>query len=244
MRTFLQKILFALTVTAVMNALDMTYHLATGWAVHLNYVAIKLTVIFLAVWMITQFIGLGKQEGIITSIFAPFMFYVYYVFAGATLNREIFKIDEQFWFYFLHAGLLLIAYFSAWNFLHSKQQWKKTTGFIITAGFTSIAFHALLLMTRWRIAGMDEETAATLFTFSVILLPIIAYFIGIIAGTITQTVFRKRILSVGISAIIPATILFISTREIGTSVFTLLFVLLSYYIIHTFKKGLEVIHHE
>ena len=100
MNKFFSNLLFSIAVTGVMNALDMTFHLSTGWAVHLNYVAIKLTVIFLSVWMITQFIGKGTEEGIVASIFGPFIFYVYYVFAGATLDRAVFRIDEQFWFFF------------------------------------------------------------------------------------------------------------------------------------------------
>ena len=242
MPKFLPNFLFSIYITAVMNALDMVYHLATGWAVHLNYVAIKLTVIFLAVWMITQFIGIGKQEGIVASIFAPFMFYIYYVFAGATLNRDIFKIDEQFWFFFLHAAMLGIAYFSAWGFLHSKEKWKKTAGFAIITVFFSIALHALLLMIRWRIAGLDEETAASVFTFSVIFIPVVAYLAGIVAGIITETFSERRIFSVGVPALVSSVIILVRTQEIATALFALVFVLLAHYITHTFKKGLEVIH--
>ncbi|MBI4140115.1 hypothetical protein HY483_04090 [Candidatus Woesearchaeota archaeon] len=244
MRDFFHRFLFAIAVTAVMNALDMIYHLATGWAVHLNYVAIKITVIFLSVWMITQFIGIGKQEGVVASIFSPFMFYIYYVFAGATLNRDVFKIDEQFWFFFLHAVLMGIAYFSAWNFLYSGNKRIKNVCFVITAGFMSIAFHALFLMVRWRIAGLDEETAASVFTLSALLIPMIAYFVGIITGILSETFFRRKIFGVGVTSLLPAGIIFIGTNELVASFFALLFVLLSCYIVYTFKKGLVVVHNE
>ena len=90
------NILFSALLTIVMNGLDIVYHLATDWAVHLNYVAIKLTVIFTATLLIAHFVGKGKQQGIATSIVGPFMFYLYYVAANPTLNREVFKIDELF----------------------------------------------------------------------------------------------------------------------------------------------------
>lgn len=221
-----------------MNALDMTYHLATGWAVHLNYVAIKLTVIFLSVWMITQFIGIGKEEGIVASIFGPFIFYIYYVFAGATLNREIFKIDEQFWFFFLHAGLMLIAYFSAWSFLYSKKEWKKTAGFVITVSFTAIALHALLVMIRWRFAGIDEETGAKWMIFKLMLMPIISYLVGSVAGVIAERASGKRFFDAGVAGTLAAILVGYFTKEISTAIFALAFVLIAYYLARTFKKGI------
>lgn len=238
MGRFYSNFLFSLAVTAVMNALDMVYHLATGWAVHLNYVAIKLTVIFLTVWMITQFVGIGREEGIVASILGPFVFYLYYVFAGATLNREVFKIDEQFWFFFLHAALMLIAYFAAWGFVKSKSYAFKTAGFIVTVGFTSIALHALLLMARWRLQGIDEEAAAALFTFQLILVPAIAYIAGSAIGVIAEKMSKKRFMDVSAAALIPAIVIGFSTKELSTAFFSLIFVLISYYIVHTFKKGL------
>src|SRR3989344_2511879 len=146
MSKYYSNFLFSLAVTAVMNALDMVYHLATGWAVHLNYVAIKLTVIFLTVWMITQFIGKGTEEGIVAGIYGPFIFYVYYLFAGATLNRDVFNIDEQFWFMFLHIFFMLVAYFASFYLAKSKKHWLRIISFVLTAGFTSIAFFALYVM--------------------------------------------------------------------------------------------------
>ena len=159
------NLLFSVVVTVVMNGLDMFYHLSTGWAVHLNYVAIKVTVIFLSVWMITQFIGIGKEEGLAASLFGPVMFYIYYVFAGATLNRDEFKIDEQFWFTFLHVGCMLIAYFGAWYFIAGKSRTTRTLGFWTPATFTAIALFAIAVMFQWRLQGISEEDATRMMTF-------------------------------------------------------------------------------
>ena len=239
MKKFYSIFLFSIAVTGVMNALDMTYHLATGWAVHLNYVAIKLTVIFLTTWMMAQFIGIGKEEGAVSSIFGPFIFYVYYVFAGATLNREIFKIDEQFWFFFLHAALMLIAYFAAYNFIKSKKHWTRTASFVIVASFFSIALDALYIMIKMRLQGIDEETAAKLMAFSLILIPVITYFIGAVSGVVVDNLLKKRFLDSIVAASVSHLIIFQLTKDFMHSVFAFVFVLFAYYIAHTFRRGIS-----
>ena len=232
------NLLFSISVTAAMNALDMVYHLSTGWAVHLNYVAIKLTVIFLTVWMITQFIGIGKEEGVVASIFGPFIFYIYYVFAGATLNREIFKIDEQFWFIFLHVALMLIAYFAAFNFVKSKKHWLRTMSFVVTASFASIALDALYLMIRMRLQGIDEETAAKLMTFSLILTPVIAYIAGVIIGVLVDNLLKKKYFDSVAAAIITSLAIGLLTKDFVHAIFAFVFVMIVYYILHACKKGI------
>ena len=63
---------FSLIVAVAMNGLDMAYHLATSWVVHFGYVLVKLTVIFLSIFLVSKFIGIGKEEGIFVSILGPF----------------------------------------------------------------------------------------------------------------------------------------------------------------------------
>lgn len=230
------NLLFSIIVTAVMNALDMVYHLATGWAVHLNYVAIKITVIFLTVWMITQFIGKGIEEGIVASVFGPLVFYLYYVFAGATLNREIFKLDEQFWFIFLHISLMLIAYFAAWYFAVGEKQLLRTFGFVLIASATSVALYALFIMIRWRIIGMSEDDAATLMTFRLMIIPTIAFIIGISAGVALERFTKKRFMDSVAAGLISEAIILILLLDFILGFIALIIVLISYYIIHTYKK--------
>lgn len=239
MNKFYSNLLFSIAVTAVMNALDMAYHLATGWAVHLNYVAIKLTVIFLSTWMIAQFVGKGTEEGIVTGIFAPFIFYIYYVFAGATLNREIFKIDEQFWFFFLHAGLMLIAYFSAWGFVKAKSKAVRAVGFAVTAAFFALALDALLIMTRWRLQGIDEESAAKLFNFSVILVPLVSFIAGVLLGMLADKLTKRHYMDALAAAVISGLSILAFTRDFAHAAFAFAFVGMAYYSIHTYKKGFE-----
>ena len=238
MSKFYSNLLFSVAVTAAMNALDMVFHLSTGWAVHLNYVAIKLTVIFLTTWMITQLIGIGKEEGIVASIFGPFIFYTYYLHATPTLNRQIFHIDDQFWFFFLHLALMLIAYFSAFNFVKSKKHWIRTFSFIITASFASIALDALYIMIKMRLQGIDEETAAKLMTFGLILIPVVAYVAGVIVGVLIDNLLKKKLLDSFVAAIISSLIIGFLANDLMHAIFAFAFVIIVYYIVHTYKKGI------
>jgi hypothetical protein len=171
------NILFSALLTIVMNGLDIVYHLATDWAVHLNYVAIKLTVIFAATLLIAQFVGKGKQQGIATSIIGPFMFYIYYVAANPTLNREVFKIDEQFWFFFIHAAFMAIVYIAAF-WLHQKHDWKKHASYILLTAVGATALDAIFIMARLKAFGFDEEQEVLYFTFGVLALPLLVYLIA------------------------------------------------------------------
>ena len=98
-----------------MVVLDALYHLATETAVHILYAAVKFTVIFLVVFLVAYWVGKSKTDGIFTSIAGPVIFYFYYIFANPTLNREIFRIDENFGYIFVHIIALLISYFVIYN---------------------------------------------------------------------------------------------------------------------------------
>lgn len=115
MKLSIKVFLFSFIVALLMNLLDIIFHYFTNTAVHLGYVAVKLTIIFISVYLIAQFIGINKREGIITSIFSPFMFYLYYLFAYPTLDRNIFRLDDQFYFFFAHFLMLIIAYFLVYS---------------------------------------------------------------------------------------------------------------------------------
>ena len=244
MSKFISDLLFSIIVTAAMNATDMAYHLLTGWVVHLNYVAVKLTIIFLSVWMITHFIGIGKEEGIAASVLGPFMFYIYYLFANATLNREFFRIDEQFWFFFLHFAFMLAAYFGALMFLNSKKRINRAICFGFLAIFSSIAFDALFVMAKWRIQGIDEETAAKMMNFAVISIPIIVYAASVIISLAIDAVYRKKYLDGIIAGLISGIGIFFLLNDLGNAIFSFIFVLIVYYLIHFFKKGLSGAAHE
>ena len=58
-----------------MVVLDALYHLATETAVHINYVAVKFTVIFLVVFLVANWVGKSLTDGVFTSIAGPVIFY-------------------------------------------------------------------------------------------------------------------------------------------------------------------------
>ncbi len=185
MNSWYNKLLFSILVTLVMNALDMLYHLSTSWAVHLNYAAVKLTLIFLSVYLITALVGIGKQEGIVASILGPFMFYVYYVFANPTLNREVFNIDEQFWFFFLHAAFMLVAYFAMRYSVQKASVWKSyIQAFVVW--WSMMALELLFLMAVWRLQGIEEEAATMMMTFSIAWPVLLVLFVALGLGLLVR----------------------------------------------------------
>ena len=232
MKKFFYNLLFSILITLCMNGLDMTYHLATSWAVHLNYVAIKLAVIFLTTLLITQIIGKGKQEGAIISIFGPFIFYIYYLFANPTINRQIFLVDEQFWFFFLHLFFMLISYFSVLNLINSKKNWLKSLSIVILTSFSSIALDAIFIMSRWKLQGIEEETATALMSFNLIS-PLVIIFI--LTSVLFVLIRNKKIISNIISGLFSSILVFILTNDLLHSIFTFIVFNISSFMILNYK---------
>lgn len=176
---FVEVLLFAVFVTLFMNGLDMTYHLLTGWVVHLNYAAIKLTMIFVASFLVTWLLGVGRKQNVVASIAGPLAFYMYYLFANPTLDRAVFMLDEQFWFFFLHVAFMLVAYGTI------SANWSNSLARIVSSWWCSFTAGLLGLMAVWRLAGIAEEEAAKALTFQVAL-PL--HIIIILAGVVTFVV--------------------------------------------------------
>lgn len=166
MQNALKTFFFCVIVTLVLNAIDMSFHYAAGTAVHLNYVVGKMTIIFLSVYLISQFVGISTRDGIVASIFGPFMFWLYYVFAYPTIDREVFWIDEQFYFMFIHIAMMLVAYFSSyWWMIGKFPQWRKLF-FLISASFALLAVYLLALMINLKLQGIPDEEAVNIITFA------------------------------------------------------------------------------
>ncbi|MBI4147728.1 hypothetical protein HY490_00385 [Candidatus Woesearchaeota archaeon] len=110
-------LLFSLLVTVAMNSLDMIYHLATDTAVHLGYVTVKFVVIFLVVLLIALLAGIGLEEGIVTMVGGPSIFYIYYTYATPTLDRSKWVLDENFGYVFVHAAALFLVYWLTTRFV-------------------------------------------------------------------------------------------------------------------------------
>ena len=101
-----------------MVMLDVIYHLATETAVHINYVAVKFTIIYLTLFLTTYWVGKSWNNGVFATITGPMLFYIYYRVADATINRELFKIDESFGYIFLHIAVFALAYAVVFNLVY------------------------------------------------------------------------------------------------------------------------------
>lgn len=150
----------------MMNSFDMIFHLFEGTAVHLNYVAIKLTVIFTAVFVTALTSGLGKSQGIFTSIIGPTIFFIYYRVASSTLNRELFRIDEQLWYVVPHIIFFGFSYWLVYSVLvnkRAKEIWQRI-GRGFSLALVAIALDFIYLMFRASMAsgGNEEVIAMTL----------------------------------------------------------------------------------
>jgi len=164
MKNFIKVFLFSLIVALSMNALDMFFHYATNTAVHISYVAVKLTIIFLSIFLISQFIGISKRDGIVGSIFGPFIFWLYYIYAYPTLDRNIFRLDEQFYYLFPHVAMMFIAYFSLYWFI-TKESLKRLY-FLISSTLTLLALNLLYFMLKFKIRNIEDSNAANMIVFS------------------------------------------------------------------------------
>ncbi len=147
--------MFAVAVTLGMNALDMTYHVATNTAVHLNYVAVKFMIVFAAVFLVAWLVGYGRTQGIVTSLLGPVAFYLYYRFASATIDHSLFRIDDAVWYIVIHAIALGLMYF-----LGSRVMKKgDSLSFAAFCGLASLALHWgwIMFVIKWT-GGTDEAT--------------------------------------------------------------------------------------
>lgn len=178
MKNALKIFLFSVIVTLVMNALDMSFHYGAGTAVHLNYVAIKLTIIFFSVYLISQSVGISTRDGIVASLFGPFMFWLYYVFAYPTLDREVYWIDEQFYFMFIHITMMFVAYFSSYWLMTKKSPLLKKACFIVSSSLALVAVTLLHFMIDMRLENVPEEESVNMLSFHHDAGPMLLVFLG------------------------------------------------------------------
>ena len=122
--------------------------------------------------------------------------------------------------------------------MKSKNQSIRTISFLITAGFLAVALDALLIMARWRLQGISEEDAAKWFTFGVILVPLLSYLAAIVVGILAEKITKNHYADVIAAAIIASASIGFFTKDILHAVFAFAFVLIVYYAVHTYKKGL------
>lgn len=103
-------------VTMCAMALDMMFHMATGVAVHLPYVLVKVAVVWFTLFLVYLWLGWRKWDGIIWSLGASVLFDVYYNFAEPTLDRTVFTLDEAAFFIIIHFFCIAIPFFILYKY--------------------------------------------------------------------------------------------------------------------------------
>ncbi|MAE49403.1 hypothetical protein CMI48_01100 [Candidatus Pacearchaeota archaeon] len=150
-----------------MIMIDALYHLATETAVHLHYILVKIFLIFLILFLTTYWIGKGRNQGIFVSIAGPFIFYIYYVFADPTLNRNVFRIGESFAHMFLHIAVFAISYAIVYNYLTNRgdpQTRNLATAFALS--LMAYGLDAMYQLSKDQIQTYNAEISATTLHFS------------------------------------------------------------------------------
>ena len=161
------SLIFSFFVSLSMVTIDALYHLATETAVHINYVAVKFTVIFFVVFLVSYMVGKSLKDGIFSSVAGPVVFYFYYVFANPTLNRAVFKIDENVGYIFVHIAAMLLAYFSVYNYWLAKKGGKfmKSAAYAFVIALCVFGIYAGFKMGNSQLASHDEEQVVKVLSF-------------------------------------------------------------------------------
>jgi len=113
---------FAVVVALAAQAIDIFFHFILGVTVHLPYISVKSFVIAFTLFWFSYWTGVKWDRGLIATITAAILFYIYYRYTEPTLDRTIFKIDEDFGFVFIHMFAIYLPYFLTWKFLLKKSE--------------------------------------------------------------------------------------------------------------------------
>lgn len=238
MNKFFDSLIFSFFVSISMVMLDALYHLATNTAVHVNYFLVKITIIFLVLFLTTFWVGKGKHEGIFVCISGPIIFYIYYLVADSTLNRAIFKLDDSFGYIFLHIFLFAISYIIMYNFLTIKKgsQEIKTACLAFILALSVVGIDSFYRLGKLQLITNNEElvTAVLGFTESLYLAMFLIVFYFLVFYYIKNS--KTRIISYLIGTILG---IYIIGHDISRLIFGITsiipLILIDYYL-----KNLEI----
>ena len=162
MNRLTDSIIFSFIVSLPMVMLDVLYHLATETAVHINYVAVKFTIIYLTLFLVTYWVGKSWNDAVFATIAGPVLFYIYYVFADPTINRDVFKIDDSFGYIFLHIAVFALSYAVVRNLIDHSAQGQRglAVGKAFAFAFAVFGLDAAYQMLKVQLATHDEEIVA------------------------------------------------------------------------------------
>ena len=230
-----ESLIFSFFVALSMVMLDALYHLATETAVHINYAAVKFTIIYFVVFLVCYWVGKSNTEGIFTSVSGPVIFYVYYIFANPTLNRELFKIDENFGYIFVHITALLIAYFVFYKVwvLRKGNKLVKSLGYAFIISLCIYGLDAGYQLSYVQFTTHNEEMTAKVLNFaSSIYLVLLLFAVSFLSYFFVKnhkiqqtTLFAGSVL-----------LIYLFGQNIGRSIFSIVTLLLILYLANIYNK--------
>jgi plastocyanin len=103
-----QALLLAILVALASQCIDAIIHLQMDIALHIPYMAVKMSAIGFTFFWYYYWIGRSRIDNSINAILATSIFYLYYSFAEATLDRTVFTLDEASIFIFIHWVAIII----------------------------------------------------------------------------------------------------------------------------------------
>lgn len=103
-----QALILAILVSLASQCIDAIIHLQVGIALHIPYMAVKMSAIGFTFFWYYYWIGRSALDNAINAMLASSIFYLYYSFAEATLDRTVFTLDEASIFILIHWAAIII----------------------------------------------------------------------------------------------------------------------------------------
>ena len=100
------------------------------------------------------------------------------------------------------------------------------------SSFSSIALYAVFIMSKWRLQGLDEETAASAMTFNVVSFPLLSF---ILISALVSLYAKRKLIYELISSFCLSILIFIFSKDLLLSIASFLILNISYYIIYNCK---------
>ncbi len=234
-KRFVSVLLFSIVITILMNSLDMLFHLFEGTTVHLDYVAIKIALIFASIFLTSLLVGLGKSEGIFASILGPVVFFLYYRYTFPTLNRQLFRIDDQLWYVIPHVIFFMLSYWLVFDFIKNKKYNKiiQNVGRGLILTLMSVAFDFIYRMSVVSVqTGRDAEAIARTLDHVYAL----KLFIPLLILFSLLFILMKRYRSFA-AAILAGVVVFIIDKDIIHAILLIILTFISYLLLKKVRKS-------
>ena len=243
MKKLIEIFLFSFFVTLAMVVLDALFHLGEGTAVHLTYAAVKFTLIFLILFLVSLWVGKGFTDGLFVCCVGPVIFYLYYLFADPTLNRSIFHLDDSFAYIFLHLFVFAVAYAVMYVFIYQRKGSSEIRNAAQAVIFTLsvFGFDALYQMAAVHFRTFNEELVVKALHFNTSMY--LVFSLLLLSFLCFQYLSSKHLR--GLFCILVSVLFtYLIGQELIRAIFGILFAGISYYLLDYYVASVGGIKHE